>query len=76
MSINHLQVNSMQNQLQIQTLRYNWGGGGPGRPDPEIRGGEGFKKIFFPALRALAYVQTSPLPQEKSGEETSVNRRR
>ena len=24
----------------------------------------------------LACVQTSPLPQEKSGEETSVNRRR
>ena len=24
----------------------------------------------------LAYVQKSPLPQEKSGEETSVNRRR
>ena len=23
------------------------GGGGDGRPDPEIRGGGGFKKIFF-----------------------------
>ena len=27
-------------------------------------------------LGKLACVQTSPLPQEKSGEETSVNRRR
>ena len=32
------------------------------------------KKI--PAKREIACVQTSPLPQEKSGDETSVNRRR
>ena len=30
------------------------------------------KKVFL----SVACVQTSPLPQEKSGEETSVNRRR
>ena len=32
--------------------------------------------IMQKARQSLACVQTSPLPQEKSGEETSVNRRR
>ena len=32
--------------------------------------------ISFNRRRLLACVQTSPLPQDKSGEETSVNRRR
>ena len=34
------------------------------------------KQKKFIVLNKLACVQTSPLPQEKSGEETSVNRRR
>ena len=33
------------------------------------------KQVLLMA-REVACVQTSPLPQEKSGEETSVNRRR
>ena len=42
----------------------------------------GFKSKWKPICRVaghlqnLACVQTSPLPQKKAGEETSVNRRR
>ena len=37
--------------------------------------GENCPGIKSPANMVIASVQTSPLPQEKSGEETSVNRR-
>ena len=32
--------------------------------------------VIFLDFHSIACVQTSPLPQEKSGEETSMNRRR
>ena len=35
-----------------------------------------FVTVFSWAMKRLACVQRSPLPQDKSGEETSVNRRR